>query len=85
MDYGADSATFNRWIALALMARDQQQDPVAGRDRSLQRPVDRIPGAIKSVPMQVEHSVGVNPTRPEAPVPAAVERCLTKSFDSFWR
>ena len=85
MDYGADSAACNGWIALAFMARNQEQNPVARGNRALQRPVDRVPGAVETMPMQVEHPVGLDPAGPEAPVPAAVERCLTKIFDPLWR
>lgn len=85
MDSGPNSSPFERRIGFAFMARDQQQNPVSGRNCALQRPIDRIPGAIKAVPMQVEHSVGIYPAGPEPPVPAAVERCLTKVFGPFWR
>lgn len=60
MDRGADPAAFNGWVAPALMARDEEQNPVAGRNRALQRPVDRIPGAVEAVPVQVEHPVGLD-------------------------
>ncbi len=85
MDRGPDTATFDGWIALAFMPRDEEQDPVAGGYCALQRPIDRIPGAIEGMAMQVEHSVGLDASRSKATVPAAVERCVTNIFDPFWR
>ena len=56
------------------MSGDQEQDTVAGGDRALQSAIDRVPCAVKAMPMQVERAVGLDPARPQAAIPAAVER-----------
>lgn len=61
MHRGPDSAPFERRIALALMAGYQQQDAVARRNRPFQRPVDRLPGPIQAVAMEIEDPVGLHP------------------------
>ena len=69
---GTDFPALNGRFSLALMPRNQQQNPVAGRDRALKCPVDRIPGAIEAMTMQVEDPIWVDPSQAKPAVPAAV-------------
>ena len=68
-----DPAPFQRRLALAFMPGDQEQNPVARGDRAFQCAVDRVPCPIKIMPVQVEGSIGLDPPRPQAAIPAAVE------------
>jgi hypothetical protein len=58
---GANPTAFQRQFALALMPRDQQQNPVTGGNRPLQSSVDRLPSAIEAVAMQIQRSVRLDP------------------------
>ena len=73
MDGGADSAPLDRRLAPALMAGNQQQDAVSGGDGLLERSVDRFPGAVEIVAVEVERAIGLDAARAESLVPAAVE------------
>lgn len=74
---GSPNPTANEWrIPLAFMAGYQQQHPFAGSNRLLQRSVDRFPGPVEAVAMEVENPVGIDPASADAPVPAAVQRRL---------
>lgn len=69
----ANSAPFERRLALPFMAGNQEQNPIAARNRALQRPIDRFPGAIEAVAVQVERPVGLDLAGLQAPVPSAIE------------
>lgn len=62
MDSGPDPAAFERRFSPPFMARDQKENPVLGCNCSLQRSVDRFPGQIKTMAVEIEHSVGLDPT-----------------------
>lgn len=73
VDRGADGSPPDRRLARPLVAGDEEQDPVAARDRLLERPVDRSPGAIQGQSMEVDNSVRLEQPTAQPPVPAAVE------------
>ena len=54
---GPNSPALHRRLARARVAGDQQQDPLAGSDRPLQRPVDRAPRRVEAVAVKVERAV----------------------------
>jgi hypothetical protein len=57
MDRCPDLAALHRRVAGPVMARDQEHDALAARDRLLQPSVDRGPGVIEGQTMQIEHSI----------------------------
>jgi hypothetical protein len=57
MDDCPDPAPFQRRFALPLMTRDKQQNPVACRNRSVQLMIDRLPGSLQTMAMQIERSI----------------------------
>ena len=75
MDRGPDPASFERRVPLPLMAGNQQQNPVPGSDRPLQRAVNGIPSAIEAVAVEIEDPVGIDPASAQSTIPPAVERC----------
>jgi hypothetical protein len=70
---GSNPASFERRLSPALMARNQQQNAVAGRDGLFERPVDRFPCPVKAMAMKVQRPIGIDLARPQAAVPSAVE------------
>jgi len=78
MHGGPNPAALQRRFALALMSRNQQQNALPGGNRALQSKVDRLPGAIEVVAVQIEHPVRIDPTAAETPIPTAVERRMVK-------
>lgn len=60
VDGSADAAPLDRRIAGPLMAGDQEDDAFAVNDRLLQRPVDRLPGAIEVVTVEIDDPVGAD-------------------------
>lgn len=74
------STSLERRLATALMAGDQQHHAVAGACCPIEPSIDRLPGSIEAVAVQVEDHVGFDPPRGKAPVPAAVKRSLLKAF-----
>jgi len=73
VDGGADTPALDRRIAGPVMAGNQEQDPIAGRNRLIEAAVDRLPRAIKVHPVEVEGAIGHNRAAFETTVPAAVE------------
>ena len=47
VDCGADAATLDRRIAWTMMTGHEKDDAVAAGNRSFQRAVDRLPGAVE--------------------------------------
>jgi hypothetical protein len=70
---GADSAPFEGRFSLALMTRNQEQNTVARCDRALQHLINRYPGAIETMSVEVEHPIRNNPAGFQAPIPAAIQ------------
>ena len=71
---GANSPARQRRLAVPVVPRNQQQDPVSRGNCSLQPMVDCLPRPIEAVPVEIEDSIGFDPARAEAPVPTAIER-----------
>ena len=71
-----DTPPFQRWFALALVTGDEEQDTVASDDRALQRAVDRLPGPIEIVSVEVDDPVGLDGSGTQAAIPTAVKRRL---------
>lgn len=84
MDGGPDSSPLERRIAPSFMAGDEEQDPVSGTNRALQRAVDRLPCAVEAVAVQIERSVGLDPAAAQAPIPSAIKRRLQVGLGPNW-
>lgn len=69
-----NAAALDRCLARAMMASDQQQYPVPGRDGLLQRAVDGRPRRVERHAMQVEGTIGPYGSGSKLPVPAPIER-----------
>ena len=73
VDGSADLAALNRRIAGPGVARDQQDNPVAGGDRPLQPAVDRRPCPVEIEAVKVDNAVGLDGAGLKPPVPGPVE------------
>jgi len=71
---GADPSALDWRVARPMMPGDQQHDTVAGRDRLLQRLIDRVPGTVEGLAVQIDDAVGLHRPLAQRLVPAAVER-----------
>ena len=85
MNGGPDSAAFQWRLALALMPCDEEQHPVSCSNRALQPMIDGLPGAIETVAVEIDRSIGHDPSAFKSPIPIAVERRLVKIFAPNWR
>lgn len=74
MDGGADLSALDWRLTRSMMARHQEQDPVACLFSSFERGIDSIPRRVKVHPMQVNNTIGPDATRAELAIPCAVER-----------
>ena len=74
LDRGPDLAPEDWRLARAMVAGDQQNDPVAARDRLFEPAVDRFPRGIQGQSVKVEDSVQLDRAGTQAPVPGRVER-----------
>lgn len=70
---GANGSSADRRLARSMVAGDEEQDPVAPRDRLLERAIDCSPGAIEAQSMEVDNTVRLERTALQAPVPASIE------------
>ena len=70
---GADASALDRRIARPVVAGDQQQHAIPGRNRLLEPAIDRLPCSVEVHPVEIEHPIGLDRAGFEAPVPAAVE------------
>ena len=70
MDGGADAAAPHRRLACSGMASDQQDDPILVNDRLLERPVDRLPGTVEIVAVEVDDTVWLDIAGAKLSVPA---------------
>lgn len=68
-----DCAPADRRIAGALMAGNQEKEPLAARDRLLERAIDRSPGAVEAHPVEIDHPVRCNSPGGELAIPACIE------------
>ena len=57
-----DAPSFERRLSLALVARDEKQNPVAGSDRPFQRTVDRFPCPVQTMSVEVDNPVRLHAT-----------------------
>ena len=55
------------------MAGDQQDDALAGADRALEADIDGAPGAVERHSVKVDHTIRLNVSRAQPPIPAGVE------------
>ena len=74
MHRSADLPALNGRLANALVTRDQQQHPIAARDRLFQPTIDRAPGGVEIHPVKIEDPVGLDIARSQPPVPAPIQR-----------
>ena len=56
---GADPAALHGRSTGTVVAGNQQEDTLAGGNRSLERAIDRVPGGIEAHSVQIEHPVGL--------------------------
>lgn len=70
---GPDPASFQWRFPLALVTGDEEQNPVATGDGTLQRAIDGLPGAVEAVSVEVDNPVGLDAARAQTPVPTAIE------------
>lgn len=73
VDRRPDPAALNRWLAWAVMARDQQQQAVSARNSLIEASVDRCPRRIKVHAMQVDDAIRRSRPAAQLLVPASVE------------
>src|SRR5205085_639297 len=71
---GADPAALDWRVTRPMMPGDQQHDTVARGDGSLQRLVDRVPGTVEGLAVQIDDAVGLHRALAQRLVPAAVQR-----------
>jgi len=50
---GANSPSLERWFALSLMPGNEEQHAIASGNRALKPSVDRFPGAIEAMTVEV--------------------------------
>jgi len=74
VDRSPDRPAPDRRLARALVAGDQEDDPIAAPHRSLQLTVDRAPGAVEGHSVEVDDPIGLDVAARKALVPASVER-----------
>lgn len=74
MDRRSNTAALHRRLTLAMMARNQEKNSLAARNRLVEAAVDCSPGAIEVHAMQIEDSIRFNGAVPQSLVPSAVER-----------
>ncbi len=73
VDRGANPAAHDRRIAPSLMPGNQQYDAVPRGNGALQHMIDRGPGTIEVMAMEVEGAVGADISRSQALIPRPVE------------
>ena len=74
VDGGTNPSPLDRRVARPMMPGDQQQDTVAGRNRSFQGDVDRVPCPVEVHAMKIDNPVRLDRALAQCLVPAAVER-----------
>ena len=72
MDRGADRASSDRWLAGALVAGNQEDDPIAVNDGAVQLAVNGAPRRVEAHTMQVDDSIWHGGTARQPLVPASV-------------
>lgn len=69
---GADLATQDRRLARTMMARDEQDEAIAGIACAFQGEIDGPPGAIEAVAVEIHDPVGLERAGAELPVPGPI-------------
>ena len=69
-----NAPALDRRLARAGMTGDEQDDAIATADGLVQAAVDRRPGPVKAVAMQVDDPIGLDRAAAQPAVPTAVER-----------
>lgn len=70
VDGCADTAARDGRLACPGVASDQQDDPLLVNDRLLERPVNRLPGAVEIVAVEVDDTVWLDIAGAKLSVPA---------------
>ena len=83
MNGGSNSTAFQRRLAFALMPRDQEQNSFPCCNGSLQSSIDRLPGPVQRMAMQVEHAIRLQAAVAQFPVPTSIQRGLLKGFGAL--
>ena len=78
VDGRPNAASLNRRLAGTVMAGDQQDQALAGRDSIGKRAVDRLPGLVQIHPVKVDDPVRARVSRPQPAIPPAIERIFGK-------
>jgi hypothetical protein len=79
-----ESAAYDRRLTASLVPGDQQDDPVTRRNGALQRIIDRRPGAVEVMAMEVERAIRADISRSQALVPRSVEGRRLKRRARRW-
>lgn len=69
MNRRSNSPANQGWVALALVTRDEQQDPFPGTGGAIEREINFCPGPIKAVPVKVKDAVRLDPAGTQPPIP----------------
>ena len=73
LDDRANPPTFDRRFARAVVARNEQHQPVSACDGLLEHSINRSPCGIKVHAVEVEHTVGLDIAALEFFLPASIE------------
>ena len=58
MNCCSDFPPLDWWLASAVMASNEQHDPIAAHDGLLEGTIDRIPRLVERVTVEVEDAIG---------------------------
>lgn len=72
LDRGTNPPANERRIALTPMPGDEQYQPVTAGNRLLETAIDRPPGGIEAMPVQIDHPVRRDGALRQSPIPAAI-------------
>ncbi len=73
---GPDSATGYGRLARTMVPSDQQQDTIPPGNCLIKRAVDRCPGAVQRVAVEIESSVRLDCSGSQPPLPVSVQRAM---------
>lgn len=73
MDGGADLAALDGRVRWPVMARNEQDHPVAAAYCVIEPTIDRHPCAVQILTVEVEYAIGLDCTRSQSAVPARVK------------
>lgn len=81
----SDGPPANWRIAGALVPSDQKQQPIAARDRLVERSVDGLPCTIETHSMKIDEAVRLDRAVAKPSVPAAVEGAGPETLPNPWK